>query len=419
MGRRPAVDGVDDETGAELLLRAGALTGYLGSAAQAPGTQEAALDLLTESHTIFSSLRQTERVAETRIELSTCYFRKGAFDAARAMLDSAVELLGDGDDYLRALAALRRAIVEISDKRYEVALKVITDAKDLIHRCESDALRGRYHNEYGALLFFLSENGAAHFGEALGEWLAGRHFFYRAGHLRYCASAESNVALALVRLGRLRQAARYVKSARRLALCVNDGRVLAGIDDTHSQLLAEQDKLVEAESLSRARLGELAEADHGALYAENLITHATLLARLGRVVEAETEFALAVEVAEAAGDSSGAGRAAALRKSELQADKVLSFRRASGCAALTFDWRVADSSMRGVGIPKGAVVGFAVTDKARDGDIVAVLTPAGRFVVLLYFEGLGRVRLEGAHPRCPVRRYKREEVQVLGVAVLR
>lgn len=419
LGARPAVAGFADEAQAEALLRAGALTGYLGSAAQTPGAQEVALDLLTEGHTIFTRLRLPERVAEVRIELSTCYLRKGAFDAARAMLDSAVELLGDGDKYLRALAALRRAIVEISDEKYDAAFEVITHAGGLVNECGSDALRGRYHNEYGGLLFFLSESGGTkRFNEALGELLAARHWFGRAGHVRYCASAESNIALAFIRLGRLCQARRYINSARRLALCVNDQRVLAGIDDTNSQLLDEQDRLVEAEAVSRARLEALADTDHGALYAENLTTHAAILAKLGRAAEAEAQFSRAVSVAESVGDSSGAARAAALREEELRPDKVLPFRRPKACSALTFKWRLADGSLRGIGIRRNALVRFVVTGRARDGDLVAALTPAGRFIVMLYFEGSGRVRLEGAHPRCPVRRYKREEVQVLGVAVL-
>src|SRR5437588_768579 len=56
VGFRPDLSGLNSVDGAGLLLRAGALTGYLGSAAQTPEMQECALDLLTESHTIFSRL---------------------------------------------------------------------------------------------------------------------------------------------------------------------------------------------------------------------------------------------------------------------------------------------------------------------------------------------------------------------------
>src|SRR5215510_3487799 len=46
---RPDTRGLEDEPKAELLLRTGTLTGWLGSARQIPGAQEAAKDLVSES----------------------------------------------------------------------------------------------------------------------------------------------------------------------------------------------------------------------------------------------------------------------------------------------------------------------------------------------------------------------------------
>lgn len=417
-GHRPEVEGLDPSTAAELILRAGALTGYIGSAAQSPDAQERALDLLTESHTKFSRLRLHECVAEVRIELATCYRRKGAFDASRAMLDSAAELLGpDGDPYLRALAALRRVITETSAGKLCDALFFAASAYEFVRACDSPALRGRYHNEYGAVLFGLSENeGVGRWAEALAEFSAARYCFERAGHLRYCAGAANNAALTLIRMGRPREARRHLHDAYRLALCVDDGRLLAGIDDTRAQMLAEEDRLVEAEAVSRARLEEMEGTDHGALHAENLTTHAVLLARLGRTEEATEEFQRAVDVAELAGDAHGVERAEAARETELRRENVLPFSKRVERRALTFEWRVSDDSLRDIGIRKGDAVRFAVSEHGRDGDIVAVLTHAGRFVKIVYAEGAGLVRLEGAHPRCPPRRFTRDEVSILGVA---
>ena len=50
---RPDTDGFTDEAKAELLLRTGTLTGWLGSAKQVPGAQELAKDLISESATLF------------------------------------------------------------------------------------------------------------------------------------------------------------------------------------------------------------------------------------------------------------------------------------------------------------------------------------------------------------------------------
>src|SRR3569832_1679060 len=66
---RPDTTGLADEVGAELLLRAGTLTGFLGSAKQIAGAQEAAKDLIRESAAIFEALGKTEKVAEARVDL--------------------------------------------------------------------------------------------------------------------------------------------------------------------------------------------------------------------------------------------------------------------------------------------------------------------------------------------------------------
>ena len=48
-GKRPVVEGLDDETNAGVLLRAGTLTGWIGSAQQVEGAQELAKNLISES----------------------------------------------------------------------------------------------------------------------------------------------------------------------------------------------------------------------------------------------------------------------------------------------------------------------------------------------------------------------------------
>src|SRR5438067_1364578 len=58
VGMRPELTGLRAETQAEVLLRVGTLTGWLGSARQIVGAQEAAKDLIGESMTRFEALAQ-------------------------------------------------------------------------------------------------------------------------------------------------------------------------------------------------------------------------------------------------------------------------------------------------------------------------------------------------------------------------
>src|SRR5687768_11893443 len=75
---RPETKGLNQEAKAELLLRTGTLSGWLGSAKQVSRAQEAAKDLISESAAIFEHLGKAEKVAEARVDLAICYWREGA-----------------------------------------------------------------------------------------------------------------------------------------------------------------------------------------------------------------------------------------------------------------------------------------------------------------------------------------------------
>src|SRR5919112_809755 len=64
VGQPPALNGLSLETAAEVLLRSGALTGWIGSVKQIEGSQEAAKNLLSESLAEFGSAGNKIKVAE-------------------------------------------------------------------------------------------------------------------------------------------------------------------------------------------------------------------------------------------------------------------------------------------------------------------------------------------------------------------
>src|SRR5713226_349623 len=76
VGARPTLEGLDEETKALVLLRVGALTGWIGSARQIEGSQEMAKDLISESLRIFQELNKRDRVGEGRSDLALCYWRE-------------------------------------------------------------------------------------------------------------------------------------------------------------------------------------------------------------------------------------------------------------------------------------------------------------------------------------------------------
>ncbi|HEU0145080.1 MAG TPA: hypothetical protein VFQ47_09875, partial [Nitrososphaera sp.] len=153
IGERPQIDGLDQNIAAEVLLCTGSLTGWLGSAHQVAGAQEIAKDIIGEGLRIFESLGLTTKAAEAQIERSLCYWREGAYDAARIMLRDAIGRLNNEDNELKALALLRSAIVEKSGNRLNEALRILNyDAAPLMETCGSHTLKGTFHNTLAILL---------------------------------------------------------------------------------------------------------------------------------------------------------------------------------------------------------------------------------------------------------------------------
>ena len=71
--REPRLDGLNELTSAEVLLRVGNLAGWLGSTDQTTGSQERAKDFITRSLATFEELQLDEKTAEARGDLALCY----------------------------------------------------------------------------------------------------------------------------------------------------------------------------------------------------------------------------------------------------------------------------------------------------------------------------------------------------------
>jgi tetratricopeptide (TPR) repeat protein len=312
VGALPRLDGLDEETAGEVLLRAGVLSGWIGSSKQMEGAQERAKDLISRSATIFESLGKRELLAEAQIELAYCYWREGAFDEARVMLREVLRGLGDdGAHEQRIVALLRSAIVEASATRYHDALRILMEAAPAFEASRSHALKGKFHNELASLLNYLAaaESREDYADRAYLEYTAASFHFEQAGHLRYLAAVENNLGFLCIAVARFKEAHEHLERARRLFQRLKDSVHTAQVDETRARALLAEGRHTEAERIARQAVRTLERGGEQAILAEALITHGTSLARLGRAVPAQTTLARAAEVAERAGDLEDAGLA--------------------------------------------------------------------------------------------------------------
>ena len=309
VGGRPQLDGLHQYAAAEVMLRAGSLTGWIGSANQIEGAQEIAKDLISESATIFETLQETEKVAEAHIDLAICYWREGAFDEARVTLRGVLSQLIDKSGEQKARALLNCAIIEISSNRFNDALRLLTEAAPLFEESKSHPAKGRFYMNYAAVLKKLgvAEQREDYLDRALVESAAASYHLEQAGHLPYRAAVENNIGFLLFITGKFIEAYEHLDRAHLLFSSLKDSVHTAQVDDTRARVLLAQKRNAEAEKVVRSAVRTLNKGDEQSLLAEALTTHGVALARLGRYEESRLTLDHAMEVASQAGDNEGAG----------------------------------------------------------------------------------------------------------------
>jgi tetratricopeptide (TPR) repeat protein len=311
VGERPELEGLHPSVAAEVLLRVGILTGWIGSKSQIKGAQETAKNLITESITYFESVSDHKKVAAARVEIAFCYWRDGELNEARIMLREALRKLTiEGTTKARAL--LKLVTIENSAARYTDSLKILTDNAALFSRVSNHTVKGDYHNELAITLeeIAASEKRNDYFEQAINEYKAADHHFKLAKNPIFRASVKNNVGVILFNLSRFKEAHRYLDEARRLTVSFRDKAKTAQIDWTRAEVLIAEGKLKEAEAVARKAATVLEKGGHQCLLADALITQGIALARAGSNERAQFVFQKAIDVALQVDARSKAGVAA-------------------------------------------------------------------------------------------------------------
>jgi len=307
----PRLAALDQATQAEVLLRVGALSGWLGSARQTTGSQEKAKDYITRAIELFNELGQFERVAEARGDLALCYWREGSFDEARIHLADALRSVEDEDGDLKATLLIRAGMVELRARRLNEASRFHNEAAVLVGNSADPALKGAFHNQLATLFENLGTSGRNddYLDRALIEYAAASFHFEQAGHHRYVARVQNNLGYLFFKIGRYNEAHDHLDRAHYLFLELKDVGTLAQVDETRARVLLAEGRLHEAERFARQSVRTLEKGGEQALLTEALTTYGIVQARLGNYSRAKASLQRAIEVAETAGDPEGAGRA--------------------------------------------------------------------------------------------------------------
>jgi CheY-like chemotaxis protein/Tfp pilus assembly protein PilF len=311
VGERPGLTGLEPQTAAEVLLQCGVLSGWLGSVRQIPGAQERAKDLLTDAQRRFQSQGRTAKVAEVYYELGKCYFRLGAYDDSRVILDEGLDLLGDSDHELKAKVLIRRTLVEIWTGRYHDALAILERAREFFE-ASSDALKGRWHGQTALVLRRLAtaEQRSDYADRAIVEFTAAIYHYEQAGHERYSAINLNNLAMLLYTLGRYEDAHENLDRAVRLFKRLEDDGLLAQVNETRARVLVAEGRYGEADGVIVEVIKTLKKGGENALLADALTIQGVVWARTELHEQSINVLRHALTVAQDSGASSNAAHAA-------------------------------------------------------------------------------------------------------------
>lgn len=311
IGEHPKLEGLDQSTAGEVLLRAGVLTGWIGSKNQIADAQETAKDLIHESLTIFRSLNYRRKIAEAQTELALCYWRTGELNEARDVLNEALSLLTTPSE-VKAKAVVRLAIVECEAASYIKASRTLTESASLFEKIRNETLKGSYHVTLGTVLRHLweSKRRGNYLDHALIEYAAASYHFERAEHKCYLANVENQLGLIYFQINRCEEAHRHLNRARRIHASLRDAGTVAQVDETRASVFLKQGRVKEAEEAARAAVHNQEKTGRHALVAEALITHGRALARLKRYGAALFAFRRAFDLSEHTGSNTQAAEAA-------------------------------------------------------------------------------------------------------------
>ncbi|HSL55127.1 MAG TPA: helix-turn-helix domain-containing protein, partial [Pyrinomonadaceae bacterium] len=293
LDQRPQITGLESDVAAEVLMRAGVLTGWIG------GDQEQAKDFISESLTIFESRKYIKKIAEAQTELALCYMRVGEYDNASDLLKLALAELSI-DSELRAKAVLRFGIVKRQASLLNEALIYLTSNEVLFDKIHSPLLKGCYHQTLGDVLKDLCESARPgdYLDRAFLEYTAASYHFEQAEHKRYLANVENNLGFLYLKINCCKEAHEHLNRARRIFTCLKDKISLAQVDETRARVFLKEKRDEEAERAARSSVRTLETTDRPSLLAEALKRHGMALARLGHYSAALNAFRRAIDLSQ-------------------------------------------------------------------------------------------------------------------------
>jgi TolB-like protein/tetratricopeptide (TPR) repeat protein len=310
----PKLDGLNQQSCADLLLTVGELAGCVASTQQLPRGQKHSEELLNGSIALFEQLGFRKLAAEARIELAYCYFRQGLYNVGRSTLTQVLDELTQDCWELRSLALIRLAALERQAGRRREALTILSRARPIAELCGPWAT-GRCHLELAST--FVAEHWVDYFDEARSLYSTALEEFEGIGNHRLSAITENNLGLLMSTIGDFNGAELHLLRARKTFDSFEDRIRCAQVDESLAQLYSAQGRFDEAHVSIQRAIQTMEDGDEDAFLTEALTTKGLIYCKLKRYGQAKTLLENAYRLAQRCGDTEGAGRSLAVLVEEM------------------------------------------------------------------------------------------------------
>jgi len=320
IGIRPNINKLPKNQKAAVLSRIGVLSGWLGSTQQIAGSQERAKDLISESASLFEQIEDRQSWGEARSDLAICYWREGAFDEARVILQDVLDSSFVFSSELKGKTLLRLVTVEISSKHYETASALMNQVASLITDRKNPLLLGKF---YFYRAFTLRSQGEdqkkpALLLSAVDDYNKAGLYYKKVKHELFAANVENNLGNTYRLLNDYKNAHSHLDKAIYLFIKLKDQSNAALVYENKAQTYLAEHQLEKAEIAARRSVAMISAGDEKSILAESLTTLAIVLSRGGNIDEAIRTFKEAKETALSVGDEESAGNAVLTQIEELQ-----------------------------------------------------------------------------------------------------
>lgn len=268
----PDVEQYESRTAAEIILRCGALIGFLGHNKQIPNSQEKSKNLLTEARNRFLAIYDVEKIAECENYLALAYWRTGELVEAETWIEEALSRNFSNSKPTRLYSYIIEGKIDFANNNYEKICQNSGNTENDFLEYGDYFLIGNLYNNWG-----LSLKNLENISDALIKLEFGKNYYYKAENKIHCALAENNLAQLYKLESDFSKAHEAIENAAKIFKQIKD-RTREGFSlDTKAQIYFAQRKYSEALRTADKAIAILNKGENKSYLVESLMTKAKTL----------------------------------------------------------------------------------------------------------------------------------------------